>query len=82
MQERVLKSSPGVIIGMSTNQAYRNIAIFYDGKRPVQEVDLTESMPSVKTEQGMVPGLELNIFCRDSIIVKYPENARIEFFYN
>lgn len=76
----VLKDSPGVIVGMSTTKPYRDTAVFYDGDKQVLEVDLTEPMPNIDTETGMAPGVDINIFCKDSIRVDYPEGAEIEFF--
>lgn len=82
MQQKVLKQTPGVIVGMSTTQGYNGVALFYDGDKQILEVDLIEPMPSVQTKTGLEPGLDIDLFCKKSIRVAYPKHLSVEFFTN
>lgn len=80
MQEKVLKSSPGVIVGISTTKRYKGSVTFYDGHKLVAEVELAEPMPSERTTAGVLPGAVIDTFCKKSIRAEYPKGVKIEFF--
>lgn len=78
MEEKVLKSGPGVLVGVSTSKVYPKHAFFYDGDelRLIQHLD--HAMPS-RVEDGLtIPGHELMMFFNKSIVMYYPKGVEID----
>lgn len=83
MQEiiKILKDGPGTIKGISTTRSHRGTATIFDGDKPKIEIDLGQAMPTVNTEHGEEPGLDLDIFCKKSIKIRQPKGIDIQAYY-
>lgn len=77
MKEKLIKSTPGVLMGIVTNRAFHGkSAYFYDGPQLFLELSLNNIYSY--TRNG-IPEKEFeDKFFKHSLIMKYPEEAKEE----
>lgn len=68
---------PGVFQGLSTTKAYKGkyITIRIDSKLAM-EIDLETPLPT----EDNVPGVDESLFFKQSLNMRYPEEAEVEVF--
>lgn len=80
----VLKHGPGVVSGISTNKAYKGESVkLYDNDILRDEIELNRAYPWLKTDTGLLPGLELDppTFFKTSIILACADGVDVEVAY-
>lgn len=82
MVEKIVKSGPGVLMGVSTNEDYPDMEVlFFDETKLCFVLELSKAMPKKLLRGIEVPGKEINLFFTKSIIMFHPAGVKIEIVY-